>query len=261
MTVKLSVNAVAVLVSAFSVIASNFLAQSNSKEPNRPVVVGTLKSVDSSGTRFDVQQSDEDLRKLYVNSESKVYFVGLPAKGEQKPRAGLGVKAICEKDGRVKTISFTPPVEEPSMLGVKRLTMTESELFKEVDKNVSESISYIEFDKYIYHSPKHGPDSFRKADKDSDGVLDTTEFVESLSKVSWWKLSRKTPGEWFIQADKNRNYMLDIKEFAWICTSANHIENIFKRTDRDDSGSLTQRETEAYIHSVTHGKHKNGMDR
>ena len=261
MTVKLSVNAVAVLVSAFSVLASNAQAPSNSKGPNRPVVVGTLKSVDSSGTRFDVQQSDEYLRKLYLNSESKVYFVGLPAKGEQKPRAGLGVKAICEKDGRVKTISFTPPVGEPSMLGVKRLTMTESELFKEVDKNVSESISYIEFNKYIYHSPKHGPDSFRKADKDSDGVFDTTEFVEALSKVSWWKLSRKTPAEWFIQADKNRNCMLDIKEFAWICTSGNHIENIFKRTDRDESGSLTQRETAAYIRSVTHGKHENWMDR
>ena len=111
MTAKLSVNAVAVLISAFWLLASVAQAQSNSKGPNRPVVVGTLKSVDSSGTRFDVQQSDEYLRKLYVNSESKVYFVGLPAKGEQKPRAGLGVKATCEKDGRVKTISFTPPVK------------------------------------------------------------------------------------------------------------------------------------------------------
>ena len=48
--------------------------------------------------------------------------------------------------------------------------------------------------------------------------------------------------------------MLDIKEFAWISTSGNHIENIFKRIDRDESGSLTQRETAAYIRSVTHGK-------
>jgi hypothetical protein len=32
------------------------------------------------------------------------------------------------------------------------------------------------------------------------------------------------------------------------------MENIFKRTDQDESGSLTQRETSAYIRSVTHGK-------
>jgi len=165
MSTKLSVHAVAVLVSAFSVLASNAQAQSNSKRPDSPVVVGTLRSVDSSGSKFDVQQSGEYLRKLYVNFESKVYFVGLPAKGEQKPRAGLGVKATCEKDGRVKTISFTPPVGEPSMLGEKRLTMTESELLKDVDKDASNIISYVEFSKYIYHSPKHGPDLFRKADK------------------------------------------------------------------------------------------------
>jgi Ca2+-binding EF-hand superfamily protein len=134
--------------------------------------------------------------------------------------------------------------------------MTESELLKEVDKDASNSISYVEFSKYIYHSPKRGADSFRKADKDSDGVLDTAEFVEALSKLSWWKISRKTPDEWFIQADKDRDGMLDIKEFAWICTSGNHIDNIFKRTDRDESGSLTQRETGVSIRSITHGKQR-----
>lgn len=253
MTTKLWTHTVAVVVSAILVLASNAQAQSNSKGPDRPVVVGTLKSVDSSGSKFDVQQSGEYLRKLYVNSESKVYFVGLPTKGEQKPRAGMGVKATCEKDGRVKTISFTPPVGEPSMLDEKRLTMTESELLKEVDKDASNSISYVEFSKYIYNSPKHGPDSFRKADKDSDGVFDTDEFVEALSKVSWWKLSRKTPDEWFIQADSNRDRKIDVKEFSQICTSGNHIDNIFKRTDRDTSGQLSLRETVAYIRSVTHG--------
>jgi Ca2+-binding EF-hand superfamily protein len=88
---------------------------------------------------------------------------------------------------------------------------------------------------------------------DSDGVLDTAEFVEALSKVSWWKISRKTPEKWFIQADSNGNHKLDIEEFALICTSGNHIENIFKRTDRDTSGQLSQRETVTYIRSVTHG--------
>jgi Ca2+-binding EF-hand superfamily protein len=254
MMTKLSVHTVAVLVSALSVLASCAQAQSNSKGRDSSVVVGTLKSVDSSGTKFDVQQSGEHLRKLYVNSESKVNFVGLPANGEQKPRAGLGVKATCEKDGRIRTISFTPPVGEPSTLGENRLKMTERELFKEVDKDASNSISYVEFSKYIYHSPKHGPDSFRKADKDSDGTLDMAEFFEALSRVSWWILSRKTADEWFIQADKNRDGMLDSNEFTSVCTSGNHIENIFKRADQDKSESLTQREMAAYIRSVTHGK-------
>ena len=254
MTEKLSFQVVAVLVSSVGILISTVQAQGNRKGRVSSVVVGTLKSIDSSETKLDVQQSGEYLRKLYVNSESKVYFVGFPANGEQKPRAGLGVKATCEKDGRVKMISFTPPLGEPSMLGEKRLSMTGRELFKEVDKNASNSISYVEFSKYIYHSPKHGPDSFRKADQNSDGVLDRAEFVEALNRVSWWKISRKTPGEWFMQADKNRDSMLDIKEFAWICMSGNHMENIFKRTDQDESGSLTQRETSAYIRSVTHGK-------
>lgn len=251
-----SIHAVVILIGAFSILGSNVQAQSNSKGRDSSVVVGTLKSVESSGTKFDVQQTGESLRKLYVNSESKVFFVGLPAKSEQKPTAGLGVKASCAKDGRVKTISFTPPIGEPSMLGEKRLMMTETALFKEVDKDTSKSISYVEFSKYIYHSPKHGPDSFRKADKDSDGVLDTAEFAEALSKVSWWKISRKTPGEWFVQADKSKDGMLDTNEFAAICTSGNHIDNIFKRTDRDGSGSLTPNETAAYIRSITHGKQK-----
>jgi len=258
---NLSLHTVAILISAVWFLTSHAQAQSNSKGRDSSVVFGTLKSVDSSGTKFDVHQSGESLRKLYVNSESKVYFVGMPAKGEQKPGAGMGVKATCAKDGRVKTISFTPRVGEPSMFGENRLNMTEAELLKEVDKDASNSISYVEFSKYIYYSPKHGPDSLRKNDSDSDGVLNTAEFVEALSKVSWWKLSRKAPDEWFIQADKNRDGMLDIKEFSWIFTSGNHIENIFKRTDHDGSGSLTQSETAAYIRRVTHGKERSRKKR
>ena len=106
-----------------------------------------------------------------------------------------------------------------------------------------------------------GPDSFRKANKDTDSVLDTAEFAEALTKVSWCKLSRRTPDEWFNQADKNGDDMLDIKEFASICTRGSHIENIFKRTGRDVSGSLTQRESAAYIRSVTHGKQRSRKTR
>ena len=261
MILKQSVYVVAILVLTFSGLTPNTQAQSNSKKPDSSVVVGTLKNVDSSGKKFTVQQNGESLRNLYLDSKSKVYFIGLPANGKQKPMVGQGVKATADKDGRVKTISFTPPVGETKMLGEKRLKMTETELLKEVDKDSSNSISYVEFSKYIHNSPKHGPDSFRKADKDSDGALDKTEFAAALGKVSWWKISRKSPNAWFIQADQNRDGMLDIQEFGLICPSGNHLKNIFKRADRDKSDSLNERETEAYIRSITHGKEKSKQKR
>ncbi|MDA7901916.1 hypothetical protein N9B48_02720, partial [bacterium] len=108
----------------FSGLTLKTRAQSNSKKPDSSVVVGTLTNVDSSGKKFAVQQNGESLRNLYLDSKSKVYFIGLPANGKQKPMAGQGVKATVDKDGRVKTISFTPPVGETKMLGEKRLKMT-----------------------------------------------------------------------------------------------------------------------------------------
>lgn len=261
MTLTQTVYAVLILISAFSGLATNAQAQSNSKKSDSPVVVGTLKSVDSSGNKFEIQQDSGYLRKLYLDSKSKIYFVGLPAKVDHQPKPGQGVKATSDKDGRVKTISFTPSVGNTTMLGENRLKMTELELLIEIDKDGSNTISYVEFSKYIYHSPKHGPDSFRKADKDSDGSLNTPEFGDALSKVSWWRISRKTPKEWFMQADKDKDGILGVDEFAVISTSGNHIENIFKRTDSDKSGNLSEQETEAYIRSVTHGKQKSRRKR
>jgi Ca2+-binding EF-hand superfamily protein len=236
-------------------------SESNSKGPNSLVVVGALKGVDSSGTQFEVLQDGDHTRKLYSDAKTKVYFIGLPNKANHKPMVGYGVKASSEKDGRLKSISFTPEIDEPKPLGAEKLAMSATELFARVDRDDNSRVGYAEFSETIYYSPKHGPDSFRKADKDSDGELNLKEFAVAVSSVSWWKLSRKTPDEWFTQADKNRDGMLDIKEFASICTSGNHIENIFKRTDGDESGSLTQRETAAYIRSVTHGKQKSGRTR
>ena len=246
------IKALAVLISSFAMFTAIAQAQNNRKEQANRVVVGTVKSIDSAGTKFDVLQSGENLQRLYINSKSKVYFVGFPQIGDQKPRIGLGVKATCDNDGQVSKIIFTPHVGKPAILGETRVSMTIPELYKKIDEDKSNSISYVEFSKYIYHSPKHGPDSFRKADKNSDGILNSVEFALALSKVSWWRLSRMTPNEWFLYADKNRDEMIDNKEFASICTSGNHIENIFKRTDKDRSGSLNQSETTAYIRSITH---------
>jgi WD40 repeat protein len=261
MKLKLFGSITAVVISIFFIDSVSVQAKPNSKGVDSAIVVGTLTRVDSSGKAFDVQQTGESLRTLRLDSKSKVYFVGFSGKSKQEPQAGFGVKASCGKDGQIKTITFTPPVGEPSTLEKKRLSMTKQELFNEVDKDGSKSISYPEFSTYIYYSPKHGPDSFRKTDQDGDGMLDTTEFNTALSGVSWWKLSRTTPDEWFVQADENKDDTLSIKEFASICTSGNHIENIFKRADGDKSGGLTRSETEAYIRSVTHEEKKEKKSR
>ena len=135
--------------------------------------------------------------------------------------------------------------------------MTPAELFKQVDADKDGQVGYGEFSRSVYHSPKHGPDHFRKADGNSDGSLNSDEFRKALEKVSWWTLSRKSPEAWFQKADTDSNEKLSIKEFAHICTSGNHVDNIFKRADRDDSGNLSSHETTAYIRSITHGKQKN----
>jgi Ca2+-binding EF-hand superfamily protein len=261
MTAKTSIYVVAISAGTFLLLPEKVHAKPNSKGSNSPIVVGTLADVDSSGKAFDVQQTGESLRKLHLDSQSKVYFVGFSGKSKREPQVGFGVKASCGKDGQIKTITFTPSVGEPSAIGEQRLTMTEQELFNEVDKDGSKSISYGEFSEHIYYSPKHGPDSFRKTDQNGDGVLNATEFNKALSGVSWWKLSRTTPNKWFVQADENKDDTLSIKEFATICTSGNHIENIFKRVDEDKSGGLTPLETEAYIRSVTHEEKKSRKKR
>ncbi len=261
MTVKIFWSITAVVISIFFIDSVSVQAKPNSKGADSAIVVGTLTRLDLSGQAFGVQQTGESPRTLRLDSRSKVYFVGFSGNSKQEPQAGFGVKASCGKDGQIKTITFTPPVGEPSTLGEKRLSMTEQELFNEVDKDGSKSISYPEFSSYIYYSPKHGPDSFRKTDQDGDGVLDATEFNTALSGVSWWKLSRMAADEWFDQSDEDKDDTLSIKEFASICTSGNHIENIFKRADGDKSGGLTRSETEAYIRSVTHDEKKEKKSR
>ena len=261
MKVKIFRSITAVVISIFFIDSVSVQAKPNSKGADSAIVVGTLTRLDLSGQAFGVQQTGESPRTLRLDSRSKVYFVGFSGNSKQEPQAGFGVKASCGKDGQIKTITFTPPVGEPSTLGEKRLSMTEQELFNEVDKDGSKSISYPEFSSYIYYSPKHGPDSFRKTDQDGDGVLDATEFNTALSGVSWWKLSRMAADEWFDQSDEDKDDTLSIKEFASICTSGNHIENIFKRADGDKSGGLTRSETEAYIRSVTHDEKKEKKSR
>jgi Ca2+-binding EF-hand superfamily protein len=249
-------NVTKLLISVVAICAmlTPVLAQSNSRGPDSPVVVGVLKSVDATGKRYEVLQEGKYVRKLFTDDKTKVYFVGLPKKADHQPSVGYGVKASSEKDGRIKSITFTPPLDKDQPLGEEKLAMSVSELFAKVDHNADGRVSYAEYSETIYYSPKHGPDAFRKADKDNSGEFDSQEFAEALKNVSWWKLSRKTPEQWIAQADQNQDGRINLQEFAKICTSKNHIDNIFKRSDRDQSGHLDVAETKAYIHGITHGK-------
>ncbi len=252
---------IACVVLSSCCLATSAYAQSNSKGENSSVVVGVLKEVNAVGKELTVLQAGELLRELHADSKSKVYFVGIVNEAARKATTGYGVKASCDKDGRIKTISFTPPIPEPEPLGEKRLSMTPAELFQQVDADKDGRVGYGEFSRSVYHSPKHGPDHFRKADNDRDGVLSSDEFRKALDTVSWWTISRKAPEAWFQEADADGDEKLSVKEFAHICASGNHIDNVFKRADRDDSGDLSARETTAYIHSVTHGKQKSRKTR
>ena len=130
------------------------------------------------------------MRKLFADDKTKVYFVGLPKKADHRPSEGYGVKASSEKDGRLKSIIFTHPLSKAQPLGEEQLVTLAGELFSKVDRNADGRLGYVAFSKMIYYSPKHGPDAFRKADKDPDGKLNQKEFAQSLKGVSWWRLSR-----------------------------------------------------------------------
>ena len=229
-------------------------SKSNSKGPDSPVVVGTLTAVDDSGRRFEILQTGKHRRRLYADARTKIDYVGFPDKARHQPTPGYGVKASSEKDGRLKSLLFTPAVAGQQPLGPEKLTMTVAELFTRTDRDRDDRVGYVEFSQSIHASPKHGPEMFRKVDSNADGELTLKEFSHALDGVAWWTLSRRTPAAWIAHADRDRDGHLNLKEFAAICTSGNHVENIFRRCDLDKSGDLSRQETTAYIRGVTHGK-------
>ncbi|MEK6234570.1 MAG: hypothetical protein N2C14_07645, partial [Planctomycetales bacterium] len=109
-------------------------AQSNSKGPNSPIVVGILIGIDDSRTKFTVQAKDH-ARELSVGDAATVEYVGFPNPAERKPTLGFGVKARVEPGGKLRSVLFTPPIPQQVPLGEERLTLTDKELFRKVDRN------------------------------------------------------------------------------------------------------------------------------
>ena len=187
---------------------------------------------------------------LKVTDNSKLEFIGFPNKADHKLTVGYGAKGKVNKDGSVNGLILTMPLSKTDPLGQDRITMTIPQIYKLVDQNADGKISYLEFSIRVYLSEKHGPDKFKKYDKDQNGIFDEKEFAKALGEVSWWKMSRKTPEQWFEIADVNKNGQLTVKEFTEITEGKNHVDNHFKRTDKDKSGSLSRKEATSYINGV-----------
>ena len=224
--------------------------KSNSSGPDSPVVVGIIKT--ASGNRVEVQQG-QYLRKLTLNKKSKVVFVSfLGAKEEFK--AGYSVKAKVAQE-LINSIYITLPIGEVSRRTPDMSAMSALDLFKKADQNQDGEVCYRELSRVIHYSPKHGPDTFTKVDKDKSGTLDQTEFSAKLKSVDWWKLSQKSPLQWLAFCDKDKNGQLSPEEFA-IIAGEGHLESRFKRTDKDKSGAANLKELTAYISNVVQPKAK-----
>ena len=225
--------------------SNNVGAQSNSKGPNSPVVVGYIKAI--KGNILEVQTKGH-LRKLIIGKKSKIVFVSfLGVKEEFK--VGYPVKGKVSKEV-INSLHITLPVSNFIERTPDMPKMSAAEIFKKSDLNQNGEISYVELSRTVYNSPKHGPDTFVKADKDQSGALNLAEFTEKLKRIDWWRISQKTPEQWLKTSDKDGNGSLSMKEFIPVNGGGGHIESRFKRIDKDKSGEANLKEVTAYIKGV-----------
>jgi Ca2+-binding EF-hand superfamily protein len=219
--------------------------QSNSKGPDSPIAVGVVTAVSSDGKTVTILQGGDFDRDLTIDNETKVNFVGM-VKEAREIQNGYGVKAKV-KNGVASSINLTQPVGEQADLGADRHTYTVAQVLEKADDDGNGTLDYVESAKWVYYSPKHGPDHFTKVDKDGDGGLNEEELESLLNTVSWWKYSRQSADDWFAEADSDDDGLLNKKEFTTICSGKSHVDNRFKRTDSDKSGTISPEESSAYI--------------
>jgi Ca2+-binding EF-hand superfamily protein len=225
---------------------------SNTKGPEAPVILGIITAVDGKVLTVRVPALEEKQtieRKITITGKTTISYLDIPDQAGQMPKVGYHIKGHAEDDRRLlKSAVLSPPIGEPVQLGPERLTMSDEALFKKTDTDGNGKVSYGEFSRTIELSPKHGPNDFQAADQNRDSVLDAAEFLDRLQSVTWWKLSRKTPKEFFALSDRDGNGALSMKEFAEI--GSGHLDAVFPRYDRNKSGDLDEQEVADYIKRI-----------
>jgi Ca2+-binding EF-hand superfamily protein len=172
-----------------------------------------------------------------------------------KPGVGFALKANIAEDNTARSILFTPNF--PPYNGVPdKHKLSAEELFKACDHNKDGRVDYVEYASCIYQSYKHLPDKFhKKFDSNGDDTLDLKEFTASLDALEWWSLSRKTPKEWLIFADKNKSGQLEKDEAKEVIGSAHgKFDQVFGKLDRDKSGGISELELEKFLTEAITGK-------
>ena len=225
--------------------------KSNSSGPDSPVLYGEIIAVSDDRKTVTILQSGSDKREITITKKTKLSFVGM-GKKSQELKVGYWGKAKV-KNGEASSLKLTQPVGQLKPLGPERISMDEKSIFTTVDVNRDSGIDYVEMSRSIYHSPKHGPDKFEKYDMDANGLLDDEEFPVLLDQLTWWKFSRKSGNDWFMQADTNGDGKLNENEFGQTFDTGNHTENRFKRADGNKSGFLDKPEVSGFYQSLISG--------
>jgi Ca2+-binding EF-hand superfamily protein len=232
--------------------------KSNSSGHDSPVLYGEIIAVSDDRKTVTILQSGTDKREIMITKKTKLSFVGM-GKKSQELTVGYWGKAKV-KNGEAGSLKLTQPVGKLKLLGPERISMDEKSIFTAVDVNRDSGIDFVEMSRMIYHSPKHGPDKFEKFDVDANGLLDEEEFPVLLDQLAWWRFSRKSADNWFMQADANADGKLDEKEFGQTFDTGNHTENRFKRADGDKSGFLDKPEVSEFYQSLISGGGENEED-
>ncbi len=215
--------------------AQTVSADNRSKGAESPMVVGIIE--EAHDDHIVVITRDKYKRTLAIGEKSTITYVGFD-KEKKEIKARFAVRAEVNKEV-IKSILVTPPVAEDRIEPTPEMVkMTPVELLKIADLNQSGEVSYVEMSKTLFSSLKHGPVAFHKSDQDHSGSLNLQELPSLLAKVKWWKMSRKTPEEWFNSSDQDKNGVLSQGELAVLLGSEAHIDVFFKRADKNTSGDL-----------------------
>jgi len=217
------------------------------QEKQGEILHGVIESVDGNTITVNHRRKS---RTFTLNDKTQINYVSfLKAKKEIKP--GFFIRAGVDSKGQCNQLWVTLPIPKENLKpSAKMLTMTPAELHKMADSNGDGELSYVEYATAIYRSPKHGPVGFGKADKDKSGTLNLKEFEPKLVDLKWYRISRKTPAEWYAEVDANSDGVLNKQEFVTFLGSTAHLDTFYKRADKDRSGDLSEEELADFIDSI-----------